>query len=79
MKNNLLYLSMVNELLVIINIKSIESFDVCCKKTTIFCGKLGEIIFSGEIFYKVVIVVREIMIIEVRSNLFVPKTNEGVI
>jgi len=50
MKNNLLYLSMVNELLVIINIKSIESFDVCCKKTTIFCGKLGGSILGESLF-----------------------------
>jgi len=50
MKNNLLYLSVTNELLVIINIKRMESFDVCCKKTTIFYGKLGAIVFMGGVF-----------------------------
>jgi len=66
MKNNLLYLSMANSLLVINNIKYMKYFAMCCKKTTTFCRKLEGGIFSGDIFYKIVIVVREIMIIEAR-------------
>jgi len=77
MKNNLLYLSVTNVLLMIINIKSMEYFAVCCKKTTTFCGKLEGGIFSGEIFYKVVIVVREIMIIEARRFEFIRTENKG--
>jgi len=54
-----------------------EYFAVCCKKTTTFCGKLEGGIFSGEIFYKVVIVVREIMIIEARRFEFIRTENKG--
>ena len=79
MKNNLLYLSVTNELLVIINIKSIESFDMCCKKTTIFCGKLGVIVLGGACFYKVVIVVREIMVIKARRFEFIHTENNDEI
>jgi len=41
---------MANELLVIINIKSMESFAVCCKKTTTFYEKL-EVIVLGELVF----------------------------
>gem|GEM_PF-6549036 len=50
MKNNLLYLSVTNELLMIINIKSMESFAMCCKKTTTFCRKLGMIVLGESLF-----------------------------
>jgi hypothetical protein len=52
------------------------SFAVCCKKTTTFCRKLEGEIFSGEIFYKVVIVVRGIIIIEARRSGFIRTENK---